>query len=113
MGIDEKQGNAAAALPAQQTSAYSLNAPQISGSMEENNNGHFFDIKSIRCLLLLFGLFFFFSPIVLHAGFHFYVFFALCEIHPEFATFCNKISADTGLEHTQMHVLPFPSRRFP
>lgn len=61
MGIDEKQGSAAAALPAQQTSAYSLNAPQISGSMEENNNGHFFDIKSIRCLLLLFGLFFFFS----------------------------------------------------
>ena len=61
MGIDEKQGNAAAALPAQQTSAYSLNAPQISGSMEENNNGHFFDIKSIRCLLLLFGLCFFFS----------------------------------------------------
>lgn len=60
MGIDEKQGSAAAALPAQQTSAYSLNAPQISGSMEENNNGHFFDIKSIRCLLLLFGLFFFF-----------------------------------------------------
>lgn len=63
MGIDEKQGSAAAALPAQQTSAYSLNAPQISGSMEENNNGHFFDIKSIRCLLLLFGLFFFFLPL--------------------------------------------------
>lgn len=61
MGIDEKQGSAAAALPAQQTSAYSLNAPQISGSMEENNNGHFFDIKSIRCLLLLFV--FFFSPL--------------------------------------------------
>jgi len=63
MGIDEKQGSAAAALPAQQTSAYSLNAPQISGSMEENNNGHFFEIKSISFFLFLFVLFFFFLPL--------------------------------------------------
>lgn len=77
MGMNEKQGDAVAALTAQQTSPYSLNAPQISGSMEENNNRHLFDIKSIKWY---FGFFFSFSPIVLLAGFHFYgfFFFLLC-----------------------------------
>lgn len=70
MGMNEKQGDAVAALTAQQTSPYSLNAPQISGSMEENNNRHLFDIKSIKWY---FGFFFPFLPL-----FFLQVFISMC-----------------------------------